>query len=252
MRILHYNICNNFSGQSADAEAFADALACLRPDVVALNESRDDGLVQAHLRRVNYVQVVQRETNLQGNRNVPAVYVAAKHQGLARTLNVSGLKFRVCAIELLGTVVVSYHASPYGAPGVIAEVAEFIAWARDWPRCVVVGDCNSLARLEVNALTLDQQAAVTERYRVDDQISTEAIDLLLSAHFVDAIPSDAAQGTVPTVGKPRHSENGLHHRLDYAFTRGVEVTSVAILRDSPFDRLSDHYPLLLECTTENR
>lgn len=244
MRILSYNIYNCFR----DSQAFdrlAQMLVALDVDTLLVNEyqANEDGRrLQEALAAAGFTSSeVGRSANRHGhNTNCNAIFSRRPFEVVA---NEESLRFM--AVHQDGRTLAAYHASPRGVAEVLPEVQAVRAFVAERRDVLLAGDMNSLARADQRVLDYAADGEALDRYMQDGALSFEAIDRLLEAGLVD-LNVDAERFTVPTaVG--RKAEAGCSLRLDYAFGKGVCAAEceAEVLREPPFDVMSDHYPVLV-------
>lgn len=243
MKILCYNIYNCLE-ESREFSALVDCCTGLETETVLLNEFRKNEDGQTLTRALHDAgfthHVIGRSGDSPGGRlNCCAIF---SRNRLTVQSNTESL--RMISVWQEERLIVSYHAAPNGVASVLDELPAVEEAVRSQPDVLLAGDFNSLARQDAHKLEYRSAGDQLERYLDGGSISFEAIDRLLALGLRD-LNVDPDPSTVPTtIG--RKWEAGVRLRLDYALGKGaMESLKSGILRGSPYDSLSDHYPLLV-------
>jgi endonuclease/exonuclease/phosphatase family metal-dependent hydrolase len=243
--IFHYNILNGFDKDAARMDTFVRWLETAAPDVLSLNEYRqDDAGLRRRLAGAGYIHVAVNTEATSANRC--AVFSRLPIEEQETSADLRFLRVRVGGIDL-----VNYHASPGGVASVLAETERLLPRLQGRRDVIVTGDFNSFSPADRDRFGYDHPTRpIRDRYLRDGVVSCELIDRLVRAglHDLDTTPEKSppeARATVPTAITRPH-EAGLLARLDYAFGRLEAFDARSrVLRAPPFDRLSDHYPVLI-------
>jgi endonuclease/exonuclease/phosphatase family metal-dependent hydrolase len=239
MRVLHYNIFDGFGGSSRATARFVASLREQAVEVLMLNEYRDESGLGEALSGLGFDHHVINRHHRSANRAA----LFSKYP-FARVLPIPA-NARLAAAVIEGVHVVAYHASPHVVASVTRELAEVLAMLADAERVLLCGDLNSLSRNDREVLGYGRltDSAAMARYRSEDGLSFSVMDAFERAGYIDNRGMSEPH-TVPTA-RGRANEQGARLRLDYALSKNLPVTSVEVLREPPFERLSDYFPLRL-------
>lgn len=239
MRILHYNILDGFAGAPDRIDAFLTWLAHESPDLLSLNEHRPGhDRLRAGLHVAGYVHSAVNTTAPYANR-------CAVFSRRAFSETETADDFRFLRVRVDGLDLVNYHASPAGVPAVLAEQTRLLRRLADRREVVLVGDCNSLSPDDRERLSREGRP-VPHRYLLHGEPSCAFVEGLTREGFREVRTGPPESGSTVPTALPRAHELGLALRLDYAFVRLTGRTARArVLKEPVFDRLSDHYPVLV-------
>ncbi len=151
-------------------------------------------------------------------------------------------------------MIANVHLAPRSEDKRLAEVKLLLEYYRPGTPFIIGGDLNCLSRCDNydEAALLAQLAEVgvtkfgTDSIRYDVTGCLEAAGLVdVGAHFRDF------SATVPSAFN-RDVAHTAHVRVDYAFASPEAlrlITSYWVVKSSETDRISDHYPIILELNT---
>lgn len=242
LRILNWNVLYAFNhGKSVDAGV--GWIRKCSPDVVALQEL--NGLTEASLRTL---------ASRWGHDHA----VILKEKGFPVGLT-SRQPIEVIERQVEGFHHGYLHARTYGVdffvvhfwPGKDHEAERVAAKIRplleDNRQVVLLGDFNNHSRHDQQFL--DTRTAVTPRYGVVDQFESIGLVDQVHAHQPDQKYSCPSPITIPRWSADLKELKSKRQRIDFIFadarlSKSVRVAEIRV--SEPLDKISDHYPVVVE------
>ena len=253
MRILSYNILD---GGADRLDLLAQVIQSQQPDVVALVEAEDPGVVVEHLARRLHLDFVHAPGNTHASALLSrfpiteSVNHAPVHPELENSLLEATVHGPDGADVTFG--VVHLHARPYEADESVRErelatVLDLFAHHRDAGRPhVLCGDFNANAPYQ-----LIDPAKCKEKTRLAWQanggdLPRRVVRRLLDAGYVDSLFAfDRRAGETAMT----FTTNEPGQRVDYIFSYGIDPARIRrawVITDPPAAEASDHFPVAAE------
>ncbi len=251
MRIVSYNVLNGGEGR---ADPLAEVIEAQRPDIVALIEADNAGVVDRMARRLHM-------DCIRGEGDEHAVAILSRW-AIVETVNHAALgKEPPCCLEatiadpsgdrwIVGAVHLTSHASEAQEKVREAEIASLLGILEPHRRAgrahLLCGDFN--ANSPIQQIEPDRCKESTRQAWRDNgrHIPRRAIQLLLDAGYLDTlhVARGEAASTTATFTTQHPGQ-----RVDYIFTHGVKPSRIAtawVEHDRLAKYASDHYPIGLD------
>lgn len=140
----------------------------------------------------------------------------------------------------------------------IGQIDTLLSQIRQDSSTIIMGDLNTLSPNEATGLTplinkfFAEHPHLSESLMpVLDQMKRGEVTRILERHkFLDADKNGTP--TAPSKLFPVKIESALF-RVDYAFhTKDIQISNFKVPKDSIFDQVSDHYPIVFEVNIKNK
>ena len=254
MRMVSYNILD---GGVKRAEMLAEVILAQSPDIVALVEAGDDGVLDDLAKRLKMEKVQVRGNNAKHAAAILSnwpIRHTINHAALRPELTNSCLEAAIISPDGVEWIVYALHLHPRAfeedecvREKEIAQVLQITAEHRRANRPhLLAGDFNSNAPLQCIDPNQCKPRTREAWEKNGGQVPRRVVQKILQAGYVDSLQAvhgeAAGQMTNFTTDHPGQ-------RLDYIFVHGFAASALRdawIERRQPAGRASDHFPIGIE------
>lgn len=260
MRFMTWNIKTGGvdRGRRFRLPDIAEVIAAEKPDILALQELRD--FTRDHHRRMTDLAGAVGMTPYlaRSGLGMPVAVLVRDPLRITHTASVTWRLHHAAAVVVVETgsgplTVVSAHLNPFSPYRRMREARFLAARYAHTERMLLAGDLNGLDPVGDHTEALASQPSMFRKRHLypDGRVDSRALAAFSAAGLVDLWPT-AGSGdgrTVPTTQGGGREFGGM--RLDYVLaTPAVAATAqdMQVLRTTPTEHASDHYPLRLNLT----
>ncbi len=254
MKLMTYNILN---GGEAGLDKVIEAVKREAPDYLTINEANtfsdnNNRVLKKFAKETGFEHY---DIALSGEYEY---HVAVFSKQLFKEIHKLTPLMRACIVAVIDTEmgqisIASLHLTPYSEDLRHPEIDKIVAFQKKYPNRVLMGDMNSLSRLDGYHPNMMKNfnEMQTKKFTTNGKLRFDAIDKIMSVGYVDSAVElhKNTDFTAPTSINEYAAHSNM--RLDYIFVSESlksRINDYKVVKNELTNTASDHYPVLLSIT----